>query len=129
MLLPANPGEAFSMSCQAYDLAEKYQTPVVFMSDLDLGMNNWICDPLKNLPQILTVEKSFDEVIARLEKWGRSISMATEFYRTIPGVTLHPDAAHLTRGSGHDEDANYSECPKSTPAISTASPGRSPAWW
>ncbi|MFL2857021.1 MAG: hypothetical protein ACJ0DK_01215 [Planctomycetota bacterium] len=115
MLLPANPGEAFSMSCQAYDLAEKYQTPVVFMSDLDLGMNNWICDPLEEPSADFDRGKiASDEVIARLDKWGRYRDVDGDGipYRTIPGVTLHPDAAHLTRGSGHDEDANYSESPE-----------------
>ncbi|MGB1396547.1 MAG: 2-oxoacid:acceptor oxidoreductase subunit alpha [Planctomycetota bacterium] len=115
MLLPANPGEAFTMSCQAYDLAEKYQTPVVFMSDLDLGMNNWICDPLEEPSADFDRGKiASDEVIARLENWGRYRDVDGDGipYRTIPGVTLHPDAAHLTRGSGHDEDANYSESPE-----------------
>ncbi|MAJ28779.1 hypothetical protein CBD41_05130 [bacterium TMED181] len=114
MLLPATPGEAFDMSCQAYDLAEKYQTPVIFMSDLDLGMNNWICDPLDEPAVDMDRGKiASDEVIAKLENWGRYRDVDGDGipYRTIPGVTLHPDAAHLTRGSGHDEDANYSEDP------------------
>ena len=53
-------------------------------------------------------------MIAKLEKWCRYRDVDGDGipYRTIPGVTLHPDAAHLTRGSGHDEDANYSESPE-----------------
>ncbi len=115
MLIPATPGEAFDMSCQAYDLAEKYQTPVIFMSDLDLGMNNWICDPLEEPSADFDRGKiASDEVIAKLENWGRYRDVDGDGipYRTIPGVTLHPKTAHLTRGSGHDEDANYSEDPQ-----------------
>ena len=114
LLLPATPKEAFDMSCQSYDLAEKYQTPVIFMSDLDLGMNNWVCDPLEEPEEDFDRGKiATDEVIGRLENWGRYRDVDGDGipYRTIPGVTLHPDAAHLTRGSGHDEDANYSEDP------------------
>ncbi len=115
MLLPANPPEAFQFSCQSYDLAEKYQTPVLLLSDLDLGMNTWHSAPLPEPEQALDRGKiASDEQIAQLENWGRYRDVDGDGipYRTIPGVTLHPDAAHLTRGSGHDEDAEYSESPE-----------------
>ena len=114
-LLPANAVEAFEFSCQSYDLADKYQTPVLFLSDLDLGMNTWISDPMPEPAGDMQRGKiATDEVIARLENWGRYQDVDGDGipYRTIPGVTLHPDAAHLTRGSGHSEDAEYSESPE-----------------
>ncbi len=115
MLLPADPFESFQFSCQSYDLAEKYQTPVLFLSDLDLGMNTWHSTALPEPEQAFDRGKiASDEQIARLENWGRYRDVDGDGipYRTIPGVTLHPDAAHLTRGSGHDEDAEYSESPE-----------------
>ncbi len=115
MLFPSSPEEAFSFSCQAYDLAEKYQIPVVFMSDLDLGMNSWISNPLQEPTRDFDRGKiATDEVVEKLEKWGRYRDVDGDGipYRTIPGITLHPDIAHLTRGSGHDEDAQYSESPE-----------------
>lgn len=115
MVFPSSPEEAFSFSCQLFDLAEKYQTPVVFMSDLDLGMNTWISDPLEEPSKDFDRGKiATDEVIQKVKNWGRYRDIDGDGipYRTIPGITLHPDAAHLTRGSGHDEDANYSESPE-----------------
>ena len=115
MLFPSSPEEAFSLSYQAFDLAEKYQIPVVFMSDLDLGMNTWISSPLQEPADDFDRGKiATDEVIEKLEKWGRYRDVDGDGipYRTIPGITLHPDTAHLTRGSGHDEDAQYSESPE-----------------
>ena len=112
MLIPSSPEEAFEFSCQSYDLAEKYQTPVVFLSDLDLGMNTWVTEPMKEPSTDFDRGKiATDEVIEKLENWGRYRDVDGDGipYRTIPGITLHPSAAHLTRGSGHDEDANYSE--------------------
>ena len=98
-----------------FDLADKYQTPVVFLSDLDLGMNTWITDPLQEPVNDFDRGKiATDEVLQRLKNWGRYRDVDGDGipYRTIPGVTLHPEVAHLTRGSGHDEDANYSESPE-----------------
>jgi len=115
MVIPCSPDEAFSFSCQAFDLADKYQTPVVFLSDLDLGMNTWITDPLQEPVNDFDRGKiATDEVLQRLKNWGRYRDVDGDGipYRTIPGVTLHPEVAHLTRGSGHDEDANYSESPE-----------------
>ncbi len=114
-LIPACPIESFQFSCQAYDLAEKYQIPVIFLSDLDLGMNSWMSDPLPEPENDIDRGKiATDEVIARLDDWGRYKDVDGDGipYRTIPGITLHPDAAHLTRGSGHDENAEYSESPE-----------------
>jgi len=114
-LLPANASEAFEFSCQSYDLADKYQTPVLFLSDLDLGMNTWFSDPLPEPTGDMQRGKiATAEVIARLENWGRYRDVDGDGipYRTIPGVTLHPDTAHLTRGSGHNQDAEYSESPE-----------------
>ncbi len=115
MLFPSSPPEAFSFSWQIFDLAEKYQTPVVMMSDLDLGMNTWLSDPLEEPADDFDRGKiATDEVLQKIENWGRYRDVDGDGipYRTIPGITLHPDVAHLTRGSGHDEDGNYSESPE-----------------
>jgi 2-oxoglutarate ferredoxin oxidoreductase subunit alpha len=78
-------------------------------------MNTWISDPMPEPTGDMQRGKiATDEVIARLENWGRYRDVDGDGipYRTIPGVTLHPDTAHLTRGSGHNEDAEYSESPE-----------------
>ena len=110
-LYPANPEECFYMAAQAFDLAEHLQTPVLVLSDLDIGMNDWMCRDLKwddsyrpdrgkmlGREEVLKLEKFY----RFLDKDGDGIG-----YRTLPGV--HPKAAYFTRGSGHTQYGAYTE--------------------
>ena len=111
MFFPCSPEECFSMSIEAFDFAEQFQTPVFVMTDLDLGMNNWMADPFVypekpiKRGKVLTAED--------LEKLGgfaryRDVDGDGVGYRTLPG-TPHPAAAYFTRGSGHNDKAQYTE--------------------
>jgi 2-oxoglutarate ferredoxin oxidoreductase subunit alpha len=113
MLLPCSVAECFSMASDAFDLTEQLQTPVFVMSDLDLGMNNWMSEPFQypekpqNRGKVLTAED--------LERVGgfaryKDVDGDGVGYRTLPG-TDHPGAAWFARGSGHDENSGYSERP------------------
>jgi 2-oxoglutarate ferredoxin oxidoreductase subunit alpha len=113
MLIPCSVTECFTMAPEAFDLAEYLQTPVFIMSDLDLGMNNWMSDPFPypekpiNRGKVLTKED-----IERLGGFARYKDVDGDGvgYRTLPG-TEHPAAAWFARGSGHNEKAQYSERP------------------
>ncbi|MBV8245888.1 MAG: 2-oxoacid:acceptor oxidoreductase subunit alpha [Candidatus Eremiobacteraeota bacterium] len=114
VLLPATVEEAYEFGMHAFDLADRFQTPVFVLSDLDLGMNIWMTPPLKY------PEKGFDrgkvlgaKELALLESWGRYRDVDHDGipYRTLPG-TEHEDAGFFTRGTGHDEEALYSEQPE-----------------
>jgi 2-oxoglutarate ferredoxin oxidoreductase subunit alpha len=115
LLFPCSPEECFTMAQQAFDLAEQLQTPVFVMSDLDLGMNNWMADPFPYPTEPLRRGKVLDA--AAIEKvkdsWGRYKDVDGDGipYRTLPG-TPNAYAAYFTRGSGHDERAQYSEKPQ-----------------
>ena len=113
ILLPSTPGECFTMAGDAFDLAEQLQTPVFVLSDLDLGMNNWMSDPFQypekpqNRGKVLSKED--------LERAGsflryKDVDGDAIPYRTLPG-TDHPAAAWFARGSGHNEKSQYSERP------------------
>src|SRR5207253_4760362 len=98
----------------AFDLTERFQTPVFVMTDLDLGMNNWMSDPFK-FPANRKLDRG--KVLSKedLEKLGSFKRYADVDgdgigYRTLPG-TSHPAASYFTRGSGHNERAIYSERP------------------
>jgi len=113
MLIPGSVKECYEMALEAFDLAERLQTPVFVMSDLDLGMNNWMSEPF-DYP-----EKPIDrgKVLGKeeLEKLGgfaryKDVDGDGIGYRTLPG-TDHPLAAYFTRGSGHNEKAQYTERP------------------
>ncbi|MCC6458141.1 MAG: 2-oxoacid:acceptor oxidoreductase subunit alpha [Caldilineaceae bacterium] len=114
LLFPASPAECFEFAGTAFDLAERFQTPVFVLSDLDLGMNYWISDPFEY------PEKPFDRgkilTAEDLEKvggsWGRYKDVDGDgvAYRTLPG-NKHKMAAYFTRGTGHNEYAGYSERP------------------
>lgn len=114
-LLPASPEEAFEFGWRAFDIAEQIQTPVFVLSDLDLGMNNWMAEPFKypdeplKRGKVLNAEQ-LQEFIAEHGKWGRYWDVDGDGvgYRTIPG-TNHPMAAYFARGTGHDEMAVYTE--------------------
>lgn len=113
LLFPASVEECFIMAGEAFDLAEQLQTPIFVLSDLDLGMNNWMAEafPYPEKPiargKVLTKED--------LEKAGsfaryKDVDGDAIGYRTLPG-TDHPASAYFTRGSGHNEKAQYSERP------------------
>jgi 2-oxoglutarate/2-oxoacid ferredoxin oxidoreductase subunit alpha len=110
-LYPANPEECFYMAVQAFDLAERLQTPVMVLSDLDIGMNDWMCRDLKwddsyrpDRGKLLSKEE-----VLKLEKFYRYFDKDGDGigYRTLPGV--HPKAAYFTRGSGHSQYGAYTE--------------------
>lgn len=114
-LLPGNPAEAFEFGWKAHDLAEQMQTPVFVISDLDLGMNNWMSEPFVypdqpvNRGKVLNAEQ-LQAFIDDHGKWGRYMDVDGDGvgYRTIPG-TPHPFSAYFTRGTGHNDMAVYSE--------------------
>jgi 2-oxoglutarate ferredoxin oxidoreductase subunit alpha len=111
LLFPADPGECFSLAPVAFDLAERLQTPVFVLSDLDIGMNDWMCpEPawddayVPDRGKVLSVEQ-----IAALEKFQRYVDRDGDGipWRTLPG--LHPKGAYFTRGSGHNQFGGYTE--------------------
>jgi len=114
VLLPGSVKECFDFGYAAFDLAERLQTPIFVLSDLDLGMNNWMSDPFvypaKPLDRgkILTAED-----LKRMGTFGRYEDVDGDGigYRTLPG-TDHPKAAYFTRGSGHNAKAGYTEKPE-----------------
>lgn len=111
-LLPASTRECFEFGWKAFDLAERLQTPVFVLSDLDLGMNIWATEPFEYPDRPMDRGK----VLSRedLERLGGTFQRYADVdgdaipYRTLPG-TEHPGAAYFTRGSGHDESAEYTE--------------------
>ena len=113
MLIPSTPAECFTMASEAFDLAEQLQTPVFVMSDLDLGMNNWMSEPFPypEKPQKRGKVLSAED-LARLGGFARykDVDGDAVGYRTLPG-TDHPNAAWFARGSGHNEKSQYSERP------------------
>ena len=112
VLLPGTVEECYEFARDAFDYADRFQTPVFVLSDLDLGMNLWMT------PEFKFPEKPFDrgKILSKqdLEKlageWGRYKDVDGDgvTYRTLPG-TDHPAAGYFTRGSGHDEFARYTE--------------------
>jgi 2-oxoglutarate ferredoxin oxidoreductase subunit alpha len=114
MLFPASPHECFEMAMDAFNLAEKFQTPLFVMSDLDLGMNNWMSDPFPYPDRPIDRGKVLSK--EDLDKLGgfsryKDVDGDAIAYRTLPG-TRHPAAAYFTRGSGHNAQGNYSERPE-----------------
>ena len=114
-LLPGNLKEAFEFGWKSFDLAEALQSPVFVISDLDLGMNNWLSEPFDYPDQPIDRGKVLDAAqlqsfIDEHGKWGRYMDVDGDGipYRTVPG-TDHPLSAFFTRGTGHDEFATYSE--------------------
>ena len=114
MLFPSSPHECFEIAMEAFNLAEQFQTIVFVMSDLDLGMNNWMSDPFPYPEK--PIERGKVLAKADLDKLGtfsryKDVDGDGVGYRTLPG-TQHPAAAYFTRGSGHNANANYSEKPE-----------------
>ncbi|OGO18301.1 MAG: ferredoxin oxidoreductase [Chloroflexi bacterium RBG_16_48_8] len=113
ILLPGNMKECFEFGWKAFDIAERIQSAVFVLSDLDLGMNLWMSEPLEYPDQPMDRGKILNE--EDLERLGdfaryRDVDGDGIAYRTLPG-TNHPLAAYFTRGTGHDEYAIYSERP------------------
>jgi 2-oxoglutarate ferredoxin oxidoreductase subunit alpha len=111
LFFPCSPEECFSMAIEAFDFAEKFQTPIFVMTDLDLGMNNWMADAFAYPEKPIARGKVLDA--ADLDKLGgfaryQDVDGDGVGYRTLPG-TNHPAAAYFTRGSGHNEKAQYTE--------------------
>jgi len=113
MLFPGSVTECFTMAIEAFNLAELLQTPIFVLSDLDLGMNNWMSEPFPYPEKPIERGKvlSADD-LNRLGEFARYKDVDKDGipYRTLPG-TDHPQAAYFTRGSGHNEKAQYSERP------------------
>ncbi|HZL04649.1 MAG TPA: 2-oxoacid:acceptor oxidoreductase subunit alpha, partial [Coriobacteriia bacterium] len=113
LLFPANPAECFDFAVKAFDLAEHFQTPVIMLSDLDIGMNDWVVPTL-------TWDDSFVPDRGRV-LGAADLDAITHFYRytdedadfvtprTLPGVD--PKGAYFIRGSGHDKYGAYTEVP------------------
>jgi 2-oxoglutarate ferredoxin oxidoreductase subunit alpha len=113
VLLPGSVKECFELTYAAFDLAERLQTPVFVLSDLDLGMNNWMSDPFDYPTTPLDRGKVLTkEDLDRLGGFARyrDVDGDSIGWRTLPG-TLHPKAAYFTRGSGHNDAAGYTEKP------------------
>ena len=111
LLFPNSVDECFTMSQDAFNLAEEFQTPVFVMSDLDIGMNNWMADPFPYPDKPIRRGKVLNAAdLERLQIFERYRDVDGDgvCYRTLPG-TDHPLAAYFTRGSGHNEKAGYSE--------------------
>ncbi len=113
ILLPGNVKECFELGGAAFDLAERLQTPVFVLTDLDLGMNNWMSDPFKYPEKPIDRGKVLTkEDLDRLGSFARYRDVDGDAigWRTLPG-TNHPKAAYFTRGSGHNDAAGYTERP------------------
>ena len=114
-LMPGSLAEAFEFGWKSFDIAESLQTPVFVISDLDLGMNNWLSDPFDYPDEPIQRGKVLNAAdlqafIDRHGKWGRYLDVDDDgiAYRTLPG-TDHPLSAYFARGTGHNEMADYSE--------------------
>ncbi|HZM60466.1 MAG TPA: 2-oxoacid:acceptor oxidoreductase subunit alpha [Vicinamibacterales bacterium] len=109
LLLPASVEECYSMAIESFDLAEQLQTPVFVMTDLDLGMNTWMSKPFEYPTKTPNRGKRLDApTLQRLGEFGRYRDVDGDGipYRTVPGDGM---PAYFTRGSGHNELAQYSE--------------------
>ena len=113
LLIPNSVSECFDMATDAFNLAEQFQTIVFVMSDLDLGMNNWMSDPFKYPETPINRGKVLSKKdLERLGTFSRYKDVDGDGigWRTLPG-TDHPAAAYFARGSGHNEKSQYSERP------------------
>jgi 2-oxoglutarate/2-oxoacid ferredoxin oxidoreductase subunit alpha len=111
MLIPASVEECYTMSMAAFDMAERFQTLVFVMSDLDLAMNTWMSRTFEYPDRPLDRGKVLDHAtLERIGSWGRYQDVDGDGipYRTIPGTNM---PAYFTRGSGHNEKGQYSERP------------------
>ncbi|HKF44238.1 MAG TPA: 2-oxoacid:acceptor oxidoreductase subunit alpha [Thermoanaerobaculia bacterium] len=120
LLIPGSVEECYSLAIEAFDLAERFQTPVFLMTDLDLGMNNWMADPFP-YPQngidrgkVIRNEEELKAHIAKFKEFARYRDVDGDGipYRTLPGEIDNIAATYFTRGSGHSERATYTEKPE-----------------
>ncbi len=111
LLFPADPAECFTTAVQAFDLAERLQTPVMVLSDLDIGMNDWMVpafqwdeDYVPDRGKVLSADD-----LEEMEKFYRYLDVDGDgiAYRSLPGS--HPKGAYFTRGSGHTKLGRYTE--------------------
>ena len=117
VLLPGSARECFEFGWKAFDVAERMQTPVFVLSDLDIGQNQWISEPFE-YPDVemdrgkVLWEEDFEEFEAKNGKWGRYKDVDGDGipYRTVAG-NRHEGSSYFARGTGHDAFANYSEDP------------------
>ena len=119
LLFPGNPTECFDLSVQAFDLADRFQTPVIVLSDLDIGMNDWVTPALEwddtRVPdrgRVLGAEE-----LADLPAFHRYMNEDADFVtpRTLPGVSAK--GAYFARGSGHNREGAYTELPDEYQAV------------
>jgi len=112
ILLPGSVNECFEFGWKAFDLAERLQTPVFVLSDLDLGMNQWMTEPFRYPDTPMDRGKVlWEEDLEKLKGvWGRYKDVDGDGipWRTVPG-NMHPASAWFGRGTGHDENARYTE--------------------
>ncbi len=110
-LYPSDPREAFEFAVAAFDLAERFQTPVLVLTDLDIGMNDWMIPKLTwddsyrpDRGKVLSAEE-----LEGIQRFSRYLDVDGDGipYRTLPGV--HPKGAYFTRGSGHNRYGGYTE--------------------
>ena len=113
LLFPANPGECFYFAAKAFDLAERFQTPVFMLTDLDIGMNDWVVPRLEwddgyrpDRGRVLTREEL--EAMPKFHRYSPEDELGVAA-RTLPGV--HAKGAFFTRGSGHNKLGGYTEIP------------------
>jgi 2-oxoglutarate ferredoxin oxidoreductase subunit alpha len=113
LLFPNSVAECYEFAGEAFNLAERLQTPVFVMSDLDLGMNNWMSEPFtypeKPMDRGKILSKQDLERLGSFARY-RDVDGDGIGWRTLPG-TDHPAAAYFARGTGHNEKAEYSERP------------------
>jgi 2-oxoglutarate ferredoxin oxidoreductase subunit alpha len=113
LVFPANPTECFDLSVEAFDLADRFQTPVIVLSDLDIGMNDWVTPALRwddtRVPDRGRVLGEAE--LANLPVFHRYMDEDAEFVtpRTLPGVSSK--GAYFARGSGHNREGAYTEFP------------------
>jgi 2-oxoglutarate ferredoxin oxidoreductase subunit alpha len=119
LLFPGTINECFEFGWRGLDLAERIQSPVIILSDLDMGMNQWMTEPFRypdtpmDRGKVLW-EEDLDKMLERFNgQWGRYLDIDGDGipYRTLPG-NRHQRAAYFTRGTGHDPFARYSEEPE-----------------
>jgi 2-oxoglutarate/2-oxoacid ferredoxin oxidoreductase subunit alpha len=120
LLIPGSVEECYLLAMEAFDLAERFQTPVFLMTDLDLGMNNWMSDPFPypekgiDRGKVIRTEEELKEHIRKFKEFARYRDVDGDGipYRTLPGLIDNPAATYFCRGSGHSERATYTEKPE-----------------
>jgi len=111
VLYPADPNECFDFAVHSFDLAERFQTPVFFLSDIDIGMNDWMVDELSWVDNYIPDRGKVltEDDLSKMESFSRYLDVDGDNipYRTLPGTD--PKGAYFLRGSGHNKHARYTE--------------------